>query len=355
MLGFRITSFTLIATALLFALLPLPVAAQVAVQQWRPSTEAGGFAVIEPPVAPVGYGFGLSLWTQYAREPVVVPVGDSEAVVVNDQVTLDITGTVGLLDWLALSLGVPSTVYQGSGIAHTPSSYAGMGDPRLLAKFILLRPGVGGQGLGVALIPELGLPFGDRRTLLTERNFTFTPRATLGYQLGTVLVVVNAGYRFREGAPLGELLVDDELLLGAGVEVPVPGAPLALTFELVSATATVRPYRDLRDSSLEAFLSARARLGSVSFQPGLAVGLTPGYLVPDFRLFAALAWAPRYRDADGDGIADHRDACFSAAEDFDDHLDDDGCPELDNDGDGIRDAADRCPDLAGPDMRAGCP
>ena len=56
------------------------------------------------------------------------------------------------------------------------------------------------------------------------------------------------------------------------------------------------------------------------------------------------------RDADGDGIADGRDACPAVPEDRDGHEDSDGCPEeavvlaADIDRDGIPDAVDSCPE-----------
>jgi len=333
-----------------------PALAQVAVQQWRPATEPGSFAALEPPTAPVGYGMGAALWLQYAREPVVLPeAGGGEATVVTDQLTLDFTGTLGLFDWLAISIGVPSTLYQGSGPPTFSLGRAGMGDPHLLAKFVILRPHPLNRGFGVALMPDVSLPLGDPRRLLGDRNFTFIPRAAVGYLAGPTLLVANVGYRFREGAPLGTLLIDDEILLGLGGEFPIPHVPLAATVELICATAAARPFFDLKETSVEGLATVRARLGPVAFQPGLAVGLTPGYLVPDFRLFVALAFAPRHGDVDGDDVDDLEDQCFEEREDLDGFADQDGCPDLDNDADGIPDTTDRCPDRAAPGSVAGCP
>jgi hypothetical protein len=343
---------------LLPALLALPVTgarAQVAVQQWRPSTEPGGFTVLEPPLAPVSYGLGVALWGQYAREPVVLPRDGGAPTVVTDQLSVDLVGSIGLFDWLALSLDLPSTVFQGANLASIRRAYAGVGDPRLLARVLLLRPGASGRRFGLAFVPEMGVPLGDRLSLLSERNFTFTPRVALGYLAGPALLVANLGYRFREGTPLGTLFVDDEVLMGLGAEATLPQLPLGVAVELTAATAAARPFMDLQETSVEAFASLRARVGDVVFQPGLSLGVTPGYLVPDFRLFTALAFAPRYRDADGDGLRDDLDRCPTEREDDDGFRDSDGCPDLDNDGDTIPDRADRCPDAAGEEGLAGCP
>ena len=50
------------------------------------------------------------------------------------------------------------------------------------------------------------------------------------------------------------------------------------------------------------------------------------------------------KDTDGDGILDRDDECPTDPEDYDRHLDQDGCPDPDNDGDGIIDDEDDCPD-----------
>lgn len=53
---------------------------------------------------------------------------------------------------------------------------------------------------------------------------------------------------------------------------------------------------------------------------------------------------PDERDSDSDGIVDGRDGCPADAEDRDGYLDDDGCPDPDNDADGVADVVDNCRD-----------
>lgn len=334
----------------------VPLRAQVAAQQWRPTTEAGSFVVVEPPMAPVGYGLGAALWIQYAREPVVLPLGGlGDATVVTDQYTADFTGTIGVFDWLALSFDLPATLYQGTGTPSFGIHTAGFGDPKLLAKFVLMRPQPRYRGFGLALLPEIGLPLGDRRSLLGDRGYTFVPRASVGWCGGSALFVANVGYRFRQGAALGDLFIGNEILLAVGADVPLWRLPLAATLELTAATAATRPFMDIKQTSVEALASLRARLGPIALQPGLALGLTPGYLVPDFRLFTSVAYGPRFRDDDYDGIPDNVDRCPEDREDFDGFQDREGCPDPDNDGDGIRDTFDHCPDQPGTPADDGCP
>ena len=49
--------------------------------------------------------------------------------------------------------------------------------------------------------------------------------------------------------------------------------------------------------------------------------------VPSVRFVIGISWAPRFQDADADGIADDKDDCPELAEDKDGVEDDDGCPE----------------------------
>ncbi len=65
------------------------------------------------------------------------------------------------------------------------------------------------------------------------------------------------------------------------------------------------------------------------------------------------------KDGDNDGVFDDADKCPTEREDPDNWQDDDGCPDTDNDGDGLLDIADKCPnepeDLNGYKDEDGCP
>ena len=60
-------------------------------------------------------------------------------------------------------------------------------------------------------------------------------------------------------------------------------------------------------------------------------------------------------DNDNDGIVDAKDSCPLIAEDLDGFEDSDGCPDLDNDGDGVADVEDKCPNVHGRPDNDGCP
>lgn len=64
-------------------------------------------------------------------------------------------------------------------------------------------------------------------------------------------------------------------------------------------------------------------------------------------------------DTDRDGLLDSVDSCVLVREDRDAYLDEDGCPEVDNDLDGIADVSDKCPlepeSFNGREDEDGCP
>src|SRR5262249_61060421 len=67
--------------------------------------------------------------------------------------------------------------------------------------------------------------------------------------------------------------------------------------------------------------------GQFNVLAGIGTGIVRGVGVPSFRMFAALSWAPDYRDTDGDGIDNMHDKCPNEPEDKDGFQDEDGCPD----------------------------
>ncbi len=67
-------------------------------------------------------------------------------------------------------------------------------------------------------------------------------------------------------------------------------------------------------------------------------------LAEDYDQFMDDDGCPEY-DNDNDNIPDSLDLCINDAEDRDQFQDHDGCPELDNDSDGIADLQDQCPNI----------
>jgi outer membrane protein OmpA-like peptidoglycan-associated protein len=117
---------------------------------------------------------------------------------------------------------------------------------------------------------------------------------------------------------------------------------------------------DLDESPLEVVGGLRIRAtDAISVLAGGGAGVRKGIGSPGLRMFAAVGYAPDFRDSDGDGINNQDDKCPLVAEDKDNYEDLDGCPDLDNDGDRRPDTEDKCPmkteDLDGFEDDDGCP
>jgi hypothetical protein len=90
-------------------------------------------------------------------------------------------------------------------------------------------------------------------------------------------------------------------------------------------------------------LGARFALRNMSLLAGVETATFGGIGTGPVRAMLSVAWAPRFHDADSDGVEDEADQCRDLAEDRDRFEDGDGCPDGDNDDDGVPDGSDRCP------------
>jgi OOP family OmpA-OmpF porin len=278
---------------------------------------------------------------------------------------------------LELALDLPFTVLQGDnfqllrdelGAPEFPGaagvSRLGLGDVRLLPRVILLDPAQ--APVGLALVGEVRLPTGDARSFLGERRVLVAPRLAVDKAFGPVRLLGNVGWRFRKHAQYLNLLVDDELTLGAGAVVDLPDLGRFTSVQAVGemhlSTPGSSPFNFSQADSLktpwEALVGVRARVSGpwgVELNVGRGIGLSSGYGREAFRVMLALRFDETFVDSDGDGVPDARDKCPTEKEDLDGFQDDDGCLEGDNDGDGITDGEDLCPDQPGTAEHRGCP
>ncbi len=134
---------------------------------------------------------------------------------------------------LELALDLPFTVLQGDRFELLRDALAapdfpgadgvsryGLGDVRLLPRVFLLDPAK--APVGLALVGEVRLPTGDANSFLGERRVLVAPRLAVERTFGPVRLLGNVGWRFRKHAQYLNLLVDDELTLGAGAVVDLP-------------------------------------------------------------------------------------------------------------------------------------
>lgn len=321
-----------------------------------PTDDQGGIYT-EPARAPGPLNWNAALVASYANRVVVLrdDAGNQVAVPVRHQLSLDYLFGVGLGDRIALGVALPSAVYQtGTNIAGrvdgaTTLPKAALGDVRLSAKAVLLPPGELG-GFSLAALARVTLPTGDPTSYISEGSTTGELRLLSELNLVAFSVRATAGARVRgsERAYLDQTF-GHELPWGAALVV----RPQALgwddkgrwswSLEAHGAVAMTPSFASAGASPALAGAVARYTPSEISILAGVEAPLNSAVGVPLVRGVIGIGWAPRFYDADQDGIEDAKDECVELAEDRDGFQDADGCPDFDNDDDGVGDDSDKCP------------
>ena len=321
-----------------------------------PTDDAGGLYT-EPARAPGPLNWNAALVASYANRLVVLKDGSGAqvAVPVRNQLSLDYLFGIGLGDRVALGLSLPSVVYQtGKNISNEVSGAAALpkaalGDVALSAKAVILPAGDMG-GFALAALGRVTLPTGDPTSYVSEGSATgelrllselnlvaFGLRATVGAKVrGAETTYVDQ--RFGHELPWGAALLLRPQALGWDDKgrwmwsIETHGA-VALTPSFAAAGAS------------PAMIGAVARYTPSEFSllAGVEAPLSSAVGVPLVRGVLGFGWAPRFLDADADGIEDSKDECAELPEDRDGFQDSDGCPDFDNDDDGVPDETDKCP------------
>ncbi|MCB9786649.1 MAG: OmpA family protein [Deltaproteobacteria bacterium] len=299
----------------------------------------------------------------------------SGSALVHRQLSAQLGVSIGLLDWLEVSFGLPLLLAQdGADLAsfgmpgESLSGFA-VGDIRITPKVRLLDPAKA-HGFGVALAMSLWAPTGStpfnsddatraRPTLIADW------RHASGWKIG-----FNLGYTLRARRQISNFVSDDTVDWGVALETPTGLDSLRLLATVYGEQQTVddrggsppftQPVSGSDSSAAELDMGVRySPVPALALTAGGGMGLTGSVRSPDWRVFLGIAYATGGADRDQDGVADTDDGCPDVAEDADGFEDADGCPDPDNDKDGIADGQDKCPDEAedqdGFEDADGCP
>lgn len=321
-----------------------------------PTDEAGGLYT-EPAKAPGPWNWNAAVVASYANRLIVLKDGSGAelAVPVRHQLSLDYLFSLGLGDRIALGLSLPSVVYQRgndigdqvSGAVRLPTS--ALGDVGLSAKAVLLPAGDLG-GFALAALARVTLPTGDPTSYVSDGDATGELRvlSELSLVALTVRATLGAKVRGQERSYVGQAF-GHELPWGAAIVLK----PQALgwddqgrwswSVETHGAVALTPSFAAAAASPAVIGAVARYTPSELSVLLGVEAPLSSAVGVPSVRGVLGLGWAPRFYDADGDGIEDSKDQCVELAEDRDGFEDSDGCPDFDNDDDGVGDDDDKCP------------
>jgi len=297
----------------------------------------------------------------YANDPLVLtdPNNNDEVISkpLEHQLKAELWGGVGLFDIAEIGFVLPLVVFQQGdslnaiNINNDVSSFA-FADARIVPKIRLLDADKF-KGFGIAVMAPLHIPVGDDQSFNSDGGIKFEPRLVADWRHNSGFkVALNAGYQLRPENTVQNIVTDDVVRVGAGVEIPAVVDNLSV---VGSIFGNIQLEGDIESDTLGAnYSSPFEALAGIQYglpfnlvaNLGGGAGITRGVGAPDFRVFGSIGYTPRLKDSDGDGINDKEDGCPEQPEDVDGFEDGDGCPDLDNDKDGIADTEDKCPDEA---------
>ncbi len=367
-------------------------------ETFRPAVDSYGIFTVDRAETGKQWDFGFKLFVDYANTPLQLDMKDASGMVkahtpvIGYQVVTHLGAHLSLFDWAELAIIAPVSAqsyadaygniddplnpkgfFAADGPTNVGPPDAAPLDVRVALK--LRTPRIG--PLGLALIAEGTIPFGDARSFLGSGGFTFRPKAVIDITVGKFTAAVNGGYILRKdqfvldpqdvvnmvATPTTLIEVGSEVSFSAGVAYRII-SPVGIGAEVYGLVPVGVPSAPSGRTPIAADKVVDV-LGGLHFFPGRDVTLAVGagasvidaHRHDSFRLFAGISWAPIEgprgvttftggTDTDGDGIPDASDLCPKEPEDKDGFDDEDGCPDPDNDQDGIPDATDKCPNDA---------
>jgi outer membrane protein OmpA-like peptidoglycan-associated protein len=281
---------------------------------------------------------------------------------------------------------LPFILYQ-NGSDPSPAGVRGVGtlqspslmDVRLDARAILYKADDKSWRLGAGM--SFFIPSGARFSYGGDGSTHTALNMSVETFVRELILVFNGGLHWRPKGVIGELIVGNEITLGAGAYYPLRdgrirvGGSLNLSTGIESFAGSNRvdssTFFSARNTPLEWLAEGRMALdpkGQLWAGGGFGTRLSTGYGAPDVRILAVIGYhatiedsdatAPERRmrgireriqreggDSDHDGIPDDDDLCPSVPEDKLEPDPTDGCPKPpDRDNDGIPDDEDKCPD-----------
>ncbi len=270
---------------------------------FRPTTDGGDFVTVYDSNPIPKRRFSLGFYGDYARIPLEIQFqrsGQTFTQIVQNLGTMQLTGAVGV--WRDIEIGARLPFYfEGiqnlvAGTETLGGTDVNLGDIVANAKVTLLSRSQ--YGVGLALLPEITLPSGNRHE--------FAGTGKWGY----------GGLVIADTAPIPELHLSANL--GGLIRDQVGGGPIvdssddfndqlrwglggAYTFnprytgivEAYGAADTHAPFDQERKSPVDLIGGLRIALNPIELTFGGGAGLTNGQGSPDFRIFVGAAWSNR--------------------------------------------------------------
>src|ERR1022692_2315378 len=357
--------------------------APVDLEMFRPAMDSKGFITVNSSAILAQGAISFGLVTAYARKPLTLtstcctPM-QATKFEIGTRVTPSLQAAVGFtrLPHLGFELGMilPMAIISGQSYPSDPGTGGvnsgsdwtftaqGLGDLQVHPKIRLMN--ATRNGLGLAIIPSIILPTGDKSTFFGEGQTIFQPTAVLDTELGYLgrfRAAINGGMRIRGhhsvfrddmnafnpppgmtappfmGMPIltnAGIDIGSEFLGSFGVSYGIVPQKFDLVGEIYGryGTSSLKLNPDNTTSKLG---PTAAVIGGIKlylarnsfFEIGGGWRVADAYGGAAPRAFIGFIFEPSIGDRDGDGYKDDVDQCPDDPEDFDDFEDADGCPD----------------------------
>ncbi|MBQ9396130.1 MAG: OmpA family protein [Proteobacteria bacterium] len=346
------------------------------VRQFYPIMGSEGVFSVESSKTLKHLDYDIKLMTDYENTPFQFDMADDGTAKLEHLVTMNLSASLGVLDFLEVGVGLPFIAYEGFNdkfetvpryVVEQPKRGI-VGDMQVRAKgTILKREDYSGFGLGAGVI--LSIPTGKQSGLVGDASFWGRPYVALDYEIGPVEMMLNAGFTFRKKAEYLDYTSSHGFNYGFGVNYHVVPDWLDLKGEIFGETPMSKKATEGHHQAAE-FLLGTKLLTPIGLHvtAGAGAGIGDGTKNPKYQVLLGLEYQPNNKDTDEDGVYDRKDVCLTTpgVEEFE------GCPNPDVDEDGWCDKwleleneevqqhwscqlVDVCPEIAGIDEFEGCP
>lgn len=180
----------------------------------------------------------------------------------------DLVGSVGIFEFLSIGFDLPGVAYQqnhhfSTGLAEKNDA---LGDLAANMKWRLWEEGK--IAPGIAFIPSVIFPTGEEFKMTGNKTFKYQGILAAEKNFGPLYAVANVGYRIEKQKAVLATILNDRLLFGAGIGVPLPVWEKSLELFVEGHGETIVTNFSKSTTPLEALGGARK-----TFKNGLSVEL----------------------------------------------------------------------------------
>ena len=164
--------------------------------------------------------FGLT--TSFSYHLISARRNNQNIWLVNYALAGNFVAALGIFDFLSIGTEVPFTVLENIKQSNTATSYneASIGDIRFDIKGRILEDK--SWYPGIAVISSVFFPSGDVNNFTGNTGLRYQGLLVVDKDFGPIYVSLNGGYRFVEGKTVINTRIDDQMLYGIGVRIPLP-------------------------------------------------------------------------------------------------------------------------------------